>query len=618
MSLPLVPIWGGILDSVHLQLPDGITNWLTAVWVLGLGAILGLLGCAALWGIGNLLSRLPVVGELDQKPTARRITIGVLTVLFLVPLFIWVQNTGNQNVSNAKSNVAAQGSEKSNPESENVQLSAQAGSLVLCAAISWLAAMASVALFTRRVNQEVPLAIREGVLWPLFITASVFATFGVLGITVARKPDLLISSLLRYPSLVASSSVPRIYSLAGATADSTEGAGVPLEVSFYKDEIQEIRFKSDQRVKVSVHPFVVGQPTAMVSTVFSIPPGGETVWVRPADNLLPFVDDKVTQFYARNYSNSPAKLEIVFHSHLAHPEMLTVFPLAIFIVGVFLLYLVQRTTLPKLSAVALATTKSEIAQPLFLISMALGCFALIAFVYIPYNTFGEDIKMLKDTGMSLILVLAIIQAVWASSSSVAEEIDGKTALTVLSKPVSRRDFILGKFVGIAWAVGLMCVIFGLLFLVMVAYKPVYDSREASLDQPTWQSCYREMMLTVPGLILAFMEAVVMAALSVAISTRLPMLANFIISFSIYVLGHLTPLLVQSQVVAENVPQPVVFLAKMSATVLPVLDHFNIQASIAAGASVPSNYMVWAFIYCLLYSSVAMLLALTLFEDRDLA
>mgnify|MGYP001182713091 CR=1 FL=1 len=55
-----------------------------------------------------------------------------------------------------------------------------------------------------------------------------------------------------------------------------------------------------------------------------------------------------------------------------------------------------------------------------------------------------------------------------------------------------------------------------------------------------------------------------------------------------------------------------------ATLLPVLDHFNIQAAIAAGARVPSVYLAWALVYCVLYSSIAMLLALAMFEDRDLA
>ena len=116
------------------------------------------------------------------------------------------------------------------------------------------------------------------------------------------------------------------------------------------------------------------------------------------------------------------------------------------------------------------------------------------------------------------------------------EIEGKTALTVLSKPVSRRDFILGKFVGIAWTVAVMFVMFGAVMLVTVTYKTIYDAREYStdMDQVTWQVCHNEMMQTIPGLFLAYMETLVLTALSVAISTRLPMLANFIISFSLKV------------------------------------------------------------------------------------
>ncbi len=122
------------------------------------------------------------------------------------------------------------------------------------------------------------------------------------------------------------------------------------------------------------------------------------------------------------------------------------------------------------------------------------------------------------------------------------------------------------------------------------------------------------MLTVPGLVLAFFEATVLVSLSVAISTRLPMLANFVICFSIYVLGHITPLLVQSSIQFA----PVVFIGQLIATILPVLDHFNIQAAVAAGRPVPLIYLMWSFIYCCVYSGIAMLLALILFEDRDLA
>ena len=73
------------------------------------------------------------------------------------------------------------------------------------------------------------------------------------------------------------------------------------------------------------------------------------------------------------------------------------------------------------------------------------------FIYIPYNTFGEDVKMYKDSSLMTIMVLAILVAVWTASVSVADEIEGRTALTLLSKPISRRQFVLGKFLGIVWA-----------------------------------------------------------------------------------------------------------------------------------------------------------------------
>ena len=63
---------------------------------------------------------------------------------------------------------------------------------------------------------------------------------------------------------------------------------------------------------------------------------------------------------------------------------------------------------------------------------------------------------------------------------------------------------------------------------------------------------------------------------------------------------------------------VAFVAKLFVTLLPVLDHFNIQAAVATGRQVPLAYLGWAALYCLLYSTVAMLVALLLFEDRDLA
>jgi hypothetical protein len=267
-------------------------------------------------------------------------------------------------------------------------------------------------------------------------------------------------------------------------------------------------------------------------------------------------------------------------------------------------------------AVASATSKEAVGQPLFQIVCAVGAFALVAFIFIPYNTFGEDVKVLKMGALELIMALAVLVAAWTASVSISEELEGRTALTVLSKPIGRIQFILGKFFGVMQAVSLLYIFLGAVFLICVSGKVVYDVRESVLPEALWTDCYEEMMDVVPGLLLGFFETMVITSISVAIATRLPMLPNLLISFSIYALGNLAPMLVQSNV---NDPFGIVrFVGHFFATVLPVLENFNIQAAISAGMPVPVSYLLWAMLYSLLYSTIAMFLALALFEDRDLA
>ncbi|MCA9209215.1 MAG: ABC transporter permease, partial [Planctomycetales bacterium] len=61
-----------------------------------------------------------------------------------------------------------------------------------------------------------------------------------------------------------------------------------------------------------------------------------------------------------------------------------------------------------------------------------------------------------------------------------------------------------------------------------------------------------------------------------------------------------------------------FIAQFIATIVPNLETFNIQAAIAGSVAVPLAYLGWAFVYCLIFSVIAMMLALFMFEDRDLA
>jgi ABC-type transport system involved in multi-copper enzyme maturation permease subunit len=288
---------------------------------------------------------------------------------------------------------------------------------------------------------------------------------------------------------------------------------------------------------------------------------------------------------------------------------------AVAVAALFAIGAVARLIMPKVAAIARTTAKEAMSQPLFYVLLAIGVFCLVLFPFVPYYTLGEDIKMLKDEGLILTMVLSMILALWTASGSIAEDVEGRTALTLLSKPVGRRQFIFGKFLGILIPVAVMFIVLGAVFLASVSFKVAYDARETAQADPTVQQCQEEIVQIAPGLALGLMETVVLTAISVAISTRLGMMANLVICASIYVLGHLVPILANSAV-GKN--EYVRFIADVQAAVFPVLENFNISAGISTGHPVPGEYLLWAGLYCVLYSAVAMLVALALFEDRDLA
>lgn len=456
-------------------------------------------------------------------------------------------------------------------------------------------------LVSRPAAESALRVVQESILqWISYVVLALIAFF-FLAIPLAQvKLPQVIHSLRRLPSV----GEREITAQVAARTDDFE---IPVDVQ--ADELQEYEIRSEQDVVVGT------EPGKAYSNPLIIVDGGEPYSWRPSSKRQRLLDGTISRLFVTNQSDAPTEVSIRLRTDVPILQMKQIPYAAGAVVAVYLVYLLIHWLLPGVSTIALATAKEAVAQPLYLLAMLIGLFLLLLYIYIPYNTFGEDVKMYKDSSLMTIMILAIMVALWTASVSVAEEIEGRTALTLLSKPVSRRQFVLGKFLGITWASLLMFVILGAWMLLWVSYKVVYDARETSNPEPSWQLCSTEVVRTVPGLVLSFMETVVLTAISVAISTRLSMVPNLIIVGTIYVLGHLGPLIVQSSV-GQN--EFVSFFGQLIALVLPVLDHFNIQAAVAGGQPVPGDYLAWALLYCVLYSAVAMLLALILFEDRDLA
>jgi hypothetical protein len=569
-----------------------MTSWLTPIWFLAAGIAIGLIALAIFVVLVKLLSNIPVWEQLSRSSAGHAVA-ALITALLAGGIWSLLPES------------AVGDSALQEPMLIGI------GLVLVSAIVGWAIVFCSSA----QASKNAYATLSEGAAGYLRVTALIVVFFGaaiwVTGVFTQPIVDQPLRSLASIPQVFSSGEKVQTFTLDGVSGDESEF--VPVFVDVDRDSLQSISFTSSGTVilaDAANTQDVIRAPFRLVRS--------ETVsWGRTkqkVDDLpIPFVPGEM--LYVQNQEVDKTELTVLLQTQAAVPEAYSLISTALVVLLIGMAILLQQAMAPRVSAVSHATLTNELAQPLFLVLMMLGTVLIILYQFLSFNTFGEDIKLLKDCGIMTIMLLAAFQGVWSASSSISEEIEGKTALTVLSKPIQRRSFIIGKFMGIFWVLLLMFVILGAIELVAVSYKPIYDARENALEMPNWQVCHAEVMATMPGLAMAFMQAIVLTAISVALATRLPQLANLAICFSIYVIGNLSTVFVSSTQEAFPI---VKFIAQLIATIVPILEHFQLQAAIDAGNSITISLLSGSLIYCLLYVMLAMFLALLMFEDRDLA
>lgn len=574
------------------QIP-GVTDWLTPVWLLSVGIGLGFVLAMAMLVKLAVLQKIPLFNSVSDNPKQYQIFSLSLSAAYVVLFLVYYRwQYGSLTLD---------------------------GDLIFALAfvvpLSLLIGYGAWKLVAKRMAGETWALATEGFLGWMNRIGIAFLVFAVLGAILAPfngfgvvkfvdQPIEMMNSLARLPfagSQVIDMEVP---------PSPVNHAGDSTATEFNGSELVSISITTNQQIEVSTEPIT---PTTNRGRVYDVEPNGQPIII--SKGFARLIDKDYDSFYVNNLGAGVANVRIEVRTAPLIPEVAIIPAAAFCVVLIYLLYMLFSALAPKVSAIALSTFKTEVSQPLYLLVAMIGLTFVVASIFIPYNTFGEDIKLYKESGLTLIRVLAIFTAIWAASKSVAEEIEGRTALTVLSKPVGRRQFIFGKFSGISLSIALLFIVLGLWFVIWTAYKPIYDGRENSMKVEDWALCFTEATFMIPAIFLCFLEVIIFVAISVSLSTRFGILPNFLICFAIYILGHLTPMMVQSDLVEFA---PVVTFSNLIAVIFPVLDHFDVRAAINNNELVPPQYLGWAVVYTFLYAAIAMLLSLVLFEDRDLA
>ena len=150
----------------------------------------------------------------------------------------------------------------------------------------------------------------------------------------------------------------------------------------------------------------------------------------------------------------------------------------------------------RLFSVAKNTFTETLRQPIFAIIIVFSLLLMLLAPSISMYTMDEDIKLLRELGLSTLFLAGLFIAVFSSTGAITEEIETGTITTVLSKPISRPVFVLGKFFGIAAAVTIAHALVTMSFL-MVTRHGVLESATDTVDWTVVVAAGSVILLTIP-------------------------------------------------------------------------------------------------------------------------
>jgi ABC-type transport system involved in multi-copper enzyme maturation permease subunit len=347
------------------------------------------------------------------------------------------------------------------------------------------------------------------------------------------------------------------------------------------------------------------------------------------------------------YQRGASAMELAGRTYgaLLHLQILVDLFIAVFAVVLFVW--------PKGGAVALSAFREGIRTPWFWLIGVIAVFSFFVAMIFPFFTFGDDFKMMKQMCFDVSMLAALVFGVLTASISINEEIEGRTAVTLMSKPVTRRQFLIGKFLGITLSALALTLLVGWFFNWALYIQPTFNPLDEAVDPFSLQAQHalKPMMAKVTnqetqlfmqgltkwlgearanglGLILGFGKVMVLLAVASALATRMPMITNLVLCMSLFFLGHLAPVLrrVSEQLRAQSPDNRALslvnFLTQLLETVTPAFEFFDMGPAIIRDTPVGLRafelYVASASLYALLYTTIVLLFGLILFEDRDLA
>ncbi|MEK7760962.1 MAG: ABC transporter permease subunit [Nitrospirota bacterium] len=212
-------------------------------------------------------------------------------------------------------------------------------------------------------------------------------------------------------------------------------------------------------------------------------------------------------------------------------------------------------------------------------------------------TIGEQARIVNDLGLAAINLVAVIIAIFVGIGLVSREIERRTIYTILARPITRVQFVLGKYIGLGCIVVVNVAIMFAMFLgtVWLSGFPIYGA------------FFQAVQLIV-------VEALLVMAVALLFSTFSSSTLSASMAIGFYIVGHLTGDL---KLIAEKSPHQVTKVLMTSLYYMcPNLEALNFKGQAASGVPIEIGIQVLATAYGFLYMGLLLVGACLIFQRRD--
>lgn len=231
----------------------------------------------------------------------------------------------------------------------------------------------------------------------------------------------------------------------------------------------------------------------------------------------------------------------------------------------------------------------------------IGFFALLlvlAWRILPEVAATTENKMLIDFGLAGIDVLGVVVAIFVSTGLINKEIEKRTVLILIPKPVNRAQFIIGKHLGVSAVLAVLIVAMTTIYLILLSFSRI--------NYPLGSILISTLYL--------FLQLSLIAAVGLLFGVFTSSLLAALLSFGIYFMGNLSPDLVELGNLSRN--SNIQALTQGLYLVLPDLSRLNLKNDAVYGL-LPSPLTLLANgLYGLFYTVLVLAIAILIFSRRE--